>query len=518
MSEYHFNLLEEPWIPVKLKNNQFKVLNIKDTLLKANEIIRISSSNPLVEISIHRLLLAILHRNFGPKDRQEWFELYQLGNWDDRKLSNYFSKWYAKFDLFGDEKSRFYQIDISEEIDNSTPVTKLHHALSSGNNAALFDHNWDSEVRPVPVEQAIQLLISFQNFAVGGGVSRPFNYSHAPLVSGFAVLLHGKNLFETQMLNFIRYDVDHPFKMIESNKDIPFWERKEKVLDQNKRGRFPFGYLDLLTWQSRRIWLEPLYVDNKICIKHLKLAQGEKIKEMWNEDPQMVYIFDKKNQKRSLRLQPDKQVWRDTESLLRLNDTTNKTIPPKAINWVSLLIQENMIPYSNRYSIEIYGLCNDPSKAAKIINWSHAYIPLPLIYLTDQSLVDNVKSFLAKCEKVERILNKTMYFFAKQYLFPDSTSLSSTQNTRLNDFIQSYQLRIRFWNMIENYFYSFIEEIAEARDIGKRNDILNTTVEKIISRSGDLLNSVKENLKNDPRAFKSLTQNFGYFFSKVKNM
>ncbi|NVM54841.1 MAG: type I-E CRISPR-associated protein Cse1/CasA [Candidatus Helarchaeota archaeon] len=517
MTEIKFNILDDPWIPCVMKSKEFELMGIKDTLSNATEIEEISSNNPLVVVSIHRLLLAVLHRNFGPKSKGQWKNLYNAGKWDFSVLGEYFSKWKHRFELFNNAKDRFYQFDLSETVKKKTSITKLNHALSSGNNTSLFDHNWDSEVSAMDIDEVVRLLIAFQNFAVGGGVSTPYNFSHAPLVSGIVVLFKGNTLFETLMLNLIRYDKTHPFQMSDDHEDIPFWERKDKDLHEDKQGRFPIGYLDLLTWQSRRIWFIPELHNGELRVKHVLLAQGEKIREEWNEDPQMVYIIDEANKRYAIRFRPDRQVWRDAEALLRLNNPKNKTISPKAVNWISSLAKDRDISFSKRYSLETYGLCNDPSKAAKIISWNHSYIPLPIVFLEDLSLIDNIRSFIDSCEKIESTLNKTMFLFGKNFLFPEKSTLNKFQQNKVNELVQSYQLTIRYWNTVENYFYMFLDDIAKEPTYEKRLEIIrNCITDHVIQECRALLNSVRISLKDDPRAFKSIIQNFGYFYSQVK--
>jgi len=518
MNEIQFNLLDDGWIPCLMQDNKFNLLGIRDTFLRAPEILDISSDNPLVTISIYRLLLAILHRNFGPKDSKEWLSIYKKGSWDQEPLKKYFLKWGDKFELFNDKENRFYQVEMPE-ISKKTPITKLNHALASGNNAALFDHNWDKDVTPINIEKAAQLLIAFQSFAVGGGRSSPFYFSHAPLISTISVILKGKNLFETIMLNFIRYDKDHPFPTDDDKEDIPFWEREDKSLCEEKDGRMPYGYLDYLTWQSRRIWLIPEIYKGIVKIKKVFLAQGEKVDGDWCEDPQMVYKLDEKNKKIPLKLNPDRLVWRDIEALLRLNDSASKYKSPDAINWISRFISMGILDSSNRYNIEVFGLCNDPKKAARILNWHHSSIPLPLKFLEDQSLVDNVQQFILKCEEIEKILSKTVYFFGKDYLFPSTSALSKKQNNEVRKFTNNYQLGTQYWNRIENYFYKLMVDIAQEPSFEKRLELIKEYINlKVVKTARELFSDLYKNLKDDPRALKPLIQNKSYLGSQLHNI
>ncbi|KKN15998.1 hypothetical protein LCGC14_0980400, partial [marine sediment metagenome] len=337
--------------------------------------------------------------------------------------------------------------------------------------------------------------------------------------SGLVVFLRGDNLFDSLMLNFLRYDDQHPFKKNEESVDIPFWEREEKKLHEDKNGRYPNGYLDYLTWQSRRIWLLPFEENGNILIKYVYLAQGEKVKSDWKEDPLKAYFIDDKNERKLIKLLSDRRVWRESESLLRISDVSGKKIPPKTINWISIFVQKGIIPLSKQYSLEIYGICNDPKKAAKIINWDKSYIPLPLKFLEDKTLVDNVREFLEKSRQAESILNKTLFLLVKAYLFSQDTNLSTIQGNKVSDFIKNYQISIRYWNQLEKYFYQFMDEIAQESDFDKRQEIIKYWVnEKIVKAVTNLLNIIKQSIVNNPRGLKSFIQTKGYFFKNIQNL
>jgi CRISPR system Cascade subunit CasA len=89
-----FNLIEEPWIPcLMLKTNKIELLSLFDTLTQAHDIKEIADNSPLVVVSLHRLLLAILHRKFGPTSFDNWKELWQRGQsegWNADILRAYF--------------------------------------------------------------------------------------------------------------------------------------------------------------------------------------------------------------------------------------------------------------------------------------------------------------------------------------------------------------------------------------------------------------------------------------------
>jgi CRISPR system Cascade subunit CasA len=67
-----FNLIDEPWIPVRDLRGNRKELGIKETLLRSRELASIEHSSPLVVAALHRFLLAVLYRALeGPTDIEE---------------------------------------------------------------------------------------------------------------------------------------------------------------------------------------------------------------------------------------------------------------------------------------------------------------------------------------------------------------------------------------------------------------------------------------------------------------
>src|SRR3546814_6747629 len=73
-----FNLIDEPWIPIRFPDGTGAELGSKDTLLRAKEIAVIEDASPLVVAALHRFLLAVLYRALeGPTDLDQakgWFK------------------------------------------------------------------------------------------------------------------------------------------------------------------------------------------------------------------------------------------------------------------------------------------------------------------------------------------------------------------------------------------------------------------------------------------------------------
>ena len=201
MAKYSFNLVDEKWMPCIMTNGSSCELSMLETLSKAHEIKEIFDPSPLVTAALHRLLLAILHRNFGPLSLANWIELWNQGKWDRNKLSAYFSNWHHRFDLF-DEERPFYQTCEIKRAEKH-PALLLAIETSSGNNATLFDHNNDLAPVALSPAEAARYLIARQAYSIGFGKSSPFYFSDSPLIRGMMVMALGDTLFETAALNLL---------------------------------------------------------------------------------------------------------------------------------------------------------------------------------------------------------------------------------------------------------------------------------------------------------------------------
>ncbi|ENO84806.1 type I-E CRISPR-associated protein Cse1/CasA, partial [Thauera aminoaromatica] len=95
-----FNLVDEPWIPVRWLDGRHGELGIRDTLLQAERIAEIQDASPLVVAALHRFLLAVLYRALeGPADGQQAKTWFKQG-WAGGKIEAYLEKWRERFWLF----------------------------------------------------------------------------------------------------------------------------------------------------------------------------------------------------------------------------------------------------------------------------------------------------------------------------------------------------------------------------------------------------------------------------------
>lgn len=399
-----FNLVDEPWLPIVWPDGTAGEVGLRDALVRAHEIRELVDGSPLVTVSLHRLLLAILHRSFGPKTFEAWKALWRQGQWDAETLDGYFAACRPRFDLFDAERP-FYQVARMDDSPQIHSPARLAEERAQGNNATLFDHSSASKSVPLRLAESARCLVARQTFAVGGGNSKPFYFCDAPAVVGFTVLALGETLFETLALNLIQYGAEHPIRP--TKRDATSWEQDDQHVPKkngqdDKDGTPPRGPIDHLTWQSRRIRL--LVQGNPPQVTGVQLAQNLK-PHVETLDPFKSYSRSKEQGWVARRLDPDRAVWRDSHAIFQPSGSDARR--PVLFNWLAQIDEareDGEIQAKSVYAIAVAGLARNPRNAADVLLWRHERFTMPLAYLHDQTLLGKLESALGLAEEVGRLL------------------------------------------------------------------------------------------------------------------
>ncbi len=452
-----FNLIQEPFIPCLRTDGEFAEYGLQDVLVNAHEIAELRDSSPLVTVSLHRLLLAILHRCYdGPKSTSARIAIRSAGKFDGARLAEYFEKWVDRFDLFH-EKYPFYQ-RAGFKTGEPSGINRLAQELSRGNNAALFDHTTDDPPPALNPAQAARLVITEQAFAVGGGKSDTGNTTHAPLVSGATVLVRGKTLFETLWLNLVTYDgSERPVAC--DPEDAPVWERPPAQPD--KQPLTPFGYLDYLTWQSRTLCLHPTVDNGRVLVRQVSYAQGRKCDPQAGFfNPMVAFNRNRNNDPfQPVRFNEYRDLWRDSTALYQVSDPDTK-LERAPLTLVELTGSgfKGVLPTTSRYKLSVFGLCTDK---AKVNFWRHESLPLPLAYLDKPELVEALKQALKLAEEVASdALRKAAWITVANRLAGDSGM--NPDKARVQSMLDSFAPEPLYWSRLELPYRELLVDLAEA--------------------------------------------------------
>ena len=331
------------------------------------------------------------------------------------------SRWRHRFDLFADERPFYQSYEVLDRY--AAPITKLTHELASPvNPVSLFDHTLPGQLLLTPA-QAARYLVAHQAFAVGGLVSGVGDEKYAdaaPLCKAAVCLAKGESLFRTLMLNLVAYEPEEgkPFEF--RGDDRPAWERDQGPKPADRR---PDGYLDLLTWQSRRILLLPeTRPDGTHVVPGVVIMKGEQFPddwELWQGETMVPFRKVRDRPPFPLALSEDRALWRDSLALMqtaraRVDESLQ---PPRLIDWLTELVEFGAFDRRTTFPIDIYGLTTDQ---AAVRFWRHERFPLPAAILDNQQLVSRVKEILDVAESAGETLRQAVRDIARATL-PDGS-------------------------------------------------------------------------------------------------
>ncbi len=500
-----FDLVDDPWIPCLMIGGGLRELSLRAVLTRPQEIHEVVDPAPTVTVALHRLLLAILHRAFaGPRDAERWREIWEAGTWDTRAVSGYLDRWRHRFDLFARDRP-FYQ---SREVDlkYAAPITKLTHELASPvNSVSLFDHTVPDRASLTPAEAA-RYLVAHQAFAVGGlvsGVGREKYADAAPLCKAAVCLAKGTTLFQTLLLNLQAYDPDQgrPFEF--RGEDRPAWERDRGPQPADRR---PDGYVDLLTWQSRRVLLIPeVRSDGSVTVPSVVIMKGEQFPddwELWQGETMVPFRKVKARPSFPLALSEERALWRDSLALLQTARVQVEQLlePPKLVEWLAELVTLGALDRGSTIPIDVYGLTTDQ---AAVRFWRHERFPLPVAVLNDQALVARARGVLHIAESVGEILRGCVRDIARATMPAGSKEATALTNALAPD--RSY------WPALEIPFFQTVQRLAAARDDDERAQVLSSWAEEVGRVAWRAFAEAIEPLRDSPRALLAIAEHQRWF-------
>lgn len=239
-----FNLIDDPWIPVRWLDGRQIQVSLRDAFVHAKEIADLACT-PHERVALIRLLVCATQAALGAPASHHW-----LGWGKDIKttIPDYISQWRTHFDLFG-TGPRFLQVAVPANAD-PVPASKLIPHLATGNNPTLFDHPGVLP-RSLPADRLALALLSFQMFypLYGAGYK-----GKGPCVDGNMVhaILQGDDLEATVRLNCLD-EATIQTNFPAQGMGRPLWELNDG--DKTHDEVATESYLGRLVPRHRNLWL-----------------------------------------------------------------------------------------------------------------------------------------------------------------------------------------------------------------------------------------------------------------------
>ncbi len=453
-----YNLLIEQWIPVVTLTHKAIFVSLREVLVNAHELRELSAEMPHMNAALLRLLLAILHRIFGPANHQEWKSLWEQKRFDPEALDDYF-KSQPYFDLF-DPQRPFFQ--NRHPLIAPDPIQSLRQLIGGGDTFTLFDHIMDETSLAMEPDEAARLLVTAHSFGLAG-LRHPkykLNYTDAPNSRAISFFVEGQNLFETLLFNMIRYNSSEPMPISMQEPDRPVWESPDPYQPERN---IPLGYLDYLTWPNRRIMLFPEEVGGKVKVKRVTLAPGLTLLSEFH-NPMYHYRKEpgKKQGEENIRIMhfnKDRALWRDSYALLNISDASIE--PPKALTWMRELVTHGILPEDMIFQFAAYGMCTEPGKQ-KVYFYRGERFLFKNRLLKEPSLVGYLGKALDQAEKLRSELWVTLYQLATLLIASKTEEEGGHKPAKedVQNLIHHWDAEGIYWGQLEIPFYHFLSQLT----------------------------------------------------------
>lgn len=361
MKDIEFNLLDEKWILVRKSDCTVDELSLTDALLKSHEYVELAGELPTQNVSILRLMLAVLHTVFSRYSPQgepsplydsddaadRWKELWNAGRLPEKPIRDYLASVHDRFWLFHPERP-FYQTEAAK-IGTEYTASKLNGAVSeSGNKIRLFCGCTGVQKSELSYSEAARWLLYVNNY--DDTSSKPKGKNLPSPGAGWLgklglITIRGNNLFETLVYNLILLNHRRNFSEV-WGPECPAWEPDVPNTAERAEIPMPDNLSELYTLQSRRLWLNR--DDNEKVIGY-NLLGGDFFEKMDAFiEPMTVWSKVKGNERAGEKFQPRRhdssvQMWREFSYAF---ETAEGSHIPGVVLWTKYIKQ--MLPESRK--------------------------------------------------------------------------------------------------------------------------------------------------------------------------
>ena len=410
MKEIEFDLLTEPWIRVRLKDNTVQEVSLTEALVSAQDYVDLAGEMPTQDAAVLRLLLAVLFTVFSrvnvegepePLEKRgqalrRWSELWQLGHFPAEPIRDYLEQWKERFWLFHPTHP-FWQVPT---LCNGIAFggKKLNgERAESGNKTPLFQNVSKTECEVLSYAQAARWLIYQNGYDERGGRPKAGNKPRHGVgwlgQIGF-VAVKGKNLYETLLRN-MAFPTEQDALREEQQ---PCWEREQVRAEQSVKIVTPKNQAELLTLQSRRILLKRSETVPGVVGYEVLGGDYWDSENAFGEQMTLWSRTSKKNEKMTYKPQQHeagKQLWREIPSML---DPEGRK--PGVLTWNQQLQSLRILSRKEQIVLNMVGIRYDNQEASvKDVYTDQLAMQLAVLDELSRPWTVRINQEVERCEK-----------------------------------------------------------------------------------------------------------------------
>lgn len=375
MSEKEFNLLDEPWIRVRLPDCSVQEVSLREALMNAQNYVDLAGETPPQDVAVLRLLLAVLHTVFARVDEmgapvpirttdqalQRWYALWNAGALPQKPINDYLNTQHERFWLFHPQYP-FWQVPEAA-IGTAYKASKLNGEISKSNHKErIFTLYAGAGKDKLSYSQAARWLLYVNGY---DDTSSKTKTKGLPSI-GLSwlgqlglIAAQGDNLLETLLLNTILLKDGNTLW----EPEVPCWELDPPRSGERTEIPQPDNPAQLLTLQSRRLLL---HRENGAVIGYSLLGGDFFQKEnafseqmtLWRsvankKDAPTIYVPGRHSASR--------QVWREFPAIFAEQGEGHC---PGVVSWLTVLQENRLLNRKRMARFFIVGIRYDKNNAS----------------------------------------------------------------------------------------------------------------------------------------------------------
>lgn len=351
-----YNLLDEAWIRARDLDGAELSVSLTEVFAKAHLLRSLAGELPTQDAAVFRLMLAVLYRAVpAGEDAEEsmdrWGEWWRRGLLPVDDVLAYLEGYRDRFDLFDPEQPFFQVPDLHTASGKTSGLSKLIAEVPAGHQ--FFTTRAAEGVASLSFAEAARWLVHCQAYDASGiktgavGDSRVKGGRGYPIGIGWTgnlglIVLEGPTLAHTLLLNWIHSQPNDP-------RDLPPWE-SEPLTSAATGQEAPWGYVQALTWQIRRVRLfhdDTQVIDALICNGDaIRLRNQREVEPMtpWRRsEAQEKKYRDEGTIYMARGHMPERALWRGLEGLLLSTPGSggfqrgDRFVGPHTLDWLAAL-------------------------------------------------------------------------------------------------------------------------------------------------------------------------------------
>ena len=363
MTTTSYDLLSEPWLPVRMLDGTTQQLSLREVLARAATISGLLGELPTTSVALLRLLLAILHRSVDTTGRpiERWARHWRADELPMAHIGGYLDRYADRFDLL-DTTQPFLQVGDLQTA-KATRGELLPLIADVPNGAQFFTIRAGRGVTRLSYDQAARWLVHCHAYDPSGiksgalGDARVKGGKGYPIGTGWAgnigaVVIEGRDLRETLLLNLVLQSRNGD--PVEHQADSAVWERPPLTAAPQATEpalRLPAGPAELLTWPSRRVRL----THDGTAVTGVLISNGDRLSPPDQFLESMTAWRRSAAQEKKLKVSvpvymplqhdPARTMWRGLGALLPIGPTSPTDaapqLPPLVLRWLHRIRDED---------------------------------------------------------------------------------------------------------------------------------------------------------------------------------